>query len=154
MPFQKKDQKIKKSHIITLALVFVACVILRLWQFHYDTSYVELKGEELHVLIAKTPKQWHKGLGDRKNLGEYDGMLFLFPFSEKHGFVMRDMEFPLDIIWLSAGTVIDIAPNVPAKPQDRPYYPRLESNAVLELPAGWVTAHNLKIGDTLAPVKK
>lgn len=143
------EAKIKKSHLILLGLVVVAGIFLRFWQWHYSDSDVVLKGQTLHVLLAKTPKQWYKGLGGRENLGEYDGMLFIFPLYDKHAFVMRDMQFPLDMIWLAGGVVVDIAPNVPVFPQDRPYLPRVDNNAVLELPAGWVEAHNLQIGDKL-----
>jgi len=144
----------KKSHIILVVLMFVCAILLRVYQLHYDTSTVTLKGQNLHVLLAKNPKQWYKGLGGRSDLGEYDGMLFLFPYYEKHAFVMRDMQFPLDIIWLAGGTVVEIAPNVPIFPQDRPYMPRAEANAVLELPAGWVDAHGLKIGDEMGLAEK
>jgi uncharacterized membrane protein (UPF0127 family) len=81
-------------------------------------------------------------------------MLFLYPFFEKHVFVMRDMKFSIDIIWFNAGEVVDIAPSVPVQPQDRQYTPRASANAVLELPAGWAEAHKLQIGDHLEPVKK
>lgn len=150
----KRPQKIKKSHIITLILVFSTGLFLRVWQYHYSEEVVELKGVELNVMLAKTPKQWYRGLGQRESLGEYDGMLFLFPFYEQHTLVMRDMEFPIDMVWLSAGKVVDIAPNVPVFPQDKLYVPRVENNAVLELPAGWAKAHNLQIGDTLSPRNK
>lgn len=149
-----QDNKIKKSHIITLGIVLLAGILLRVWQFHYDTTHVVLKGQDLHVQLAKTPKQWYKGLGVRETFGEYDGMLFLFPFYEKHTLVMRDMHFSIDMVWLSGGKVVDIAPEVPVEPQDRPYMPREDNNAVLELPAGWAKAHNLQIGDSLEPVKK
>lgn len=154
MPFQRNQQKIKKSHLITLGLVAFFGIALRLWQFHYNTEHVILKNEKLYVQLAETPKQWYKGLGGRENMGEFDGMFFLFPFFEKHVFVMRDMKFSIDIVWFNAGKVVDIAPSVPVHPQDMQYTPRALANAVLELPAGWAEAHKLQIGDRLEPVKK
>lgn len=146
------DAKIKKSHLILLGLVVLCGILLRVWQLHYSEASITLKGSPLHVQIAKNPKQWYKGLGGRDNLGKYDGMLFIFPFYDTHPFVMRDMRFSLDMVWLSGGVVVDIAPEVPISPQDRPYIPRVDNNAVLELPAGWVKEHDLKIGDKMQTV--
>lgn len=148
----KSEGKIKRSHLILLGLIIASGIALRFFQLHYSDAQISLKGESLHVILAKNPKQWYKGLSDRESLGEYDGMLFLFPFYEKHGFVMRRMHFSLDMVWLAGGKVVDIAPDVPVFPQDRPYYPREEANAVLELPGGWVRTHGLEIGDTMTVV--
>lgn len=146
---KKQPAKLKKSHLILLGILVASAVLLRLWQFHYSNTTIILKGQELQVLLAKTPKQWYRGLGKRESLGKMNGMLFLFPFHEKHGIVMRDMQFPLDIIWLSGGVIVDMAPNVPVEPQDRPYLPRMTGNAVLELPAGSIERYGLRLGDRL-----
>jgi uncharacterized membrane protein (UPF0127 family) len=84
-------------------------------------------------------------------------MVFLFPETKTHGFVMRDMHFPIDIIWLDHGVVVDIAPSVPVEPGAiesdlRVYYPRKPANIVLELNAGWADAHKLRIGDRMAVI--
>jgi len=123
--------------------------------WYWPKAEIVLGGQTLNVLVAKYPWQWEKGLGDRKALGKYDGMLFLFPKVEQHAMVMRDMRFPLDIVWLSRGTVVDIAPNVPIQPnvpeeELRVYMGRLPSNMVLELPAGKAKEWGLKIGDKLS----
>ncbi len=146
---KKNNTKIKKIHFILVGVMLLSSVLLWFFQWGYSTEKIIFKDQPLHVLLAKNPKQWYKGLGGRQDLGNFDGMLFLFPFYEKHAFVMRDMEFSLDIIWFSGGTVVDMAPNVPVFPQDRPYIPRIEANAVLELPAGWIDRYDVKIGDTL-----
>ena len=112
-----------------------------------------LANQELTVLLARTPKQLHQGLG-RRDVMPKDGMLFLFPYPRKVGIVMRDMRFPLDIVWLGEGKVVDIAPNVATEPGVgeaglRVYYPRYEASMVLELPAGWASTNGLKIGDSI-----
>ncbi len=150
-----KKAKIKKTHAILLVAILLGLGISTFLQHRWSDAVIELKGEPLYVLVAKNGYQLHKGLGKRTDLGDFDGMLFLFAGENKRpGIVMRDMQFPLDIIWIQRGIVIDIAPNVPIEPgkeeQDLiPYYPRTTANIVLELPAGWVDQHELKIGDTL-----
>lgn len=134
---------------------FVICAIgLFLWQFRWPTATVVLKDTPLEVLVAKTPKHHFQGLGGRERLAPYDGMLFLFPFPRRIGIVMRDMNFPIDIVWLDGAEVVDFVTNVEPEPgvdeEDlTAYYPRAEVDIVLELPAGWADAHGLQIGDRL-----
>lgn len=150
----KHPQKIKKSYIVLFGLLVVVGILLRIFELRFSDTFLSLKGQELHVLVAKNPRQWYRGLGQRETLEPYQGMLFLYSFEEKHGIVMRDMHFPLDVVWFRNGKVVDIAPNIPVFPQDRPYIPREVNNTVLELPAGWALSHGLKIGDSLQVIEK
>ena len=147
-----RGQKIKKSYLILFLLLMGVGVLLKLFEYHFSDAEVLLKDQKLHVLVAKSPKQWYRGLGKRESLGAYNGMIFVYPFEDSHGIVMRDMHFSIDVVWFLNGKVVDIAPNVPVYPQDRPYWPRTVNNTILELPAGWVDAHGLKIGDSLTVV--
>lgn len=138
-----------------IGIFFATAIFLFFWQrFHWSSMSISLKDQELHVLVAKNIYQQYKGLGGRKQLAPYDGMIFPFYLLDKHTFVMRDMEFPIDIVWLKDGVVVDIAPNVPIEPDASEqelarYYPRTEANLVLELQAGWTQKNGLKIGDVM-----
>lgn len=139
---------------IFLVIFVVAAVVLHFTKYRWEEADITLAGVPLHVQVAQNNYQQQKGLGDRDTLAPYDGMLFLFPYPSRYAFVMRDMRFPIDIVWLSAGGVVDIAPNVPVEPgvseaKLRRYMPRSEANVVIELPAGWAERHDLKIGDRL-----
>ena len=139
---------------IVLLVLLLSVIGLWFWGWRWPSAVVGLKGQELNVLLAKTPKHHYRGLGKRDSLGEFDGMLFVFPLSRKLGIVMRDMRFPIDIIWLERGEVVDIAPSVQLEPDKgnlelKVYKPRVPANLVLELPAGWAAKHQLKIGDRL-----
>lgn len=110
------------------------------------------------MLVAKNQKHRFTGLGGRETIEPYDGMIFVYPLHKKQGIVMRDMQFPIDIVWFNGGLVVDIAPSVPIEPgrseEDLTvYYPRLPSNVVIELPAGWAAANALQIGDRLEVVE-
>ena len=148
-----------KFSLIIILGFFAAAIFMFFWQYHWDTATVHLTDQNLKVLVAKTPKQWHKGVGGRESLQPYDGMLFLFPESRRQAIVMRDTLFPLDIIWLDRGTVIDIAPNVPteigkSETELRRYHPRAAASMILEVPAGWTQKYGLKIGDKLTVVSE
>ena len=98
--------------LVLFVLFVVAFGFLKILEYRWPSTEVSLAGQELKVLVAKTPKHQYRGLGMRDDLGGYDGMLFIFPFSKKAGIVMRDMRFPIDIVWLEQGVVVDIAKNV------------------------------------------
>lgn len=144
--------------IVLFFAILISAAGLRLWQYHWPTAHIVVRENELNVLVAKTPEHWYTGLGDRSRLTPFDGMLFVFPVSSRLGFVMRNMRFPLDILWFDKGKVVDIAPNVPLEPgvtevNLRVYYPRIDANIVLEVPAGWAQAHGVVIGDAIRAVQ-
>lgn len=147
-----------KNHISNWQLIFLGLIIvfsfsLKLYyNYYWPKAQVRINNQTLNVLVADNIKHWQKGLGGRKNLGKYDGMVFLFSTTGQHVFVMRDMHFPIDIVWIKGDMVVDIAPNVPldfAKNEGDllPYAARDVSDKVLELKAGMAEDLNLKIGD-------
>lgn len=151
----------KPIHIIFLTAFLGSAIGLRIFQARApaDATEMTLAGKRLQVLVADTSLARHKGLGGREALAPYDGMLFLFSGAPtRHGIVMRDMQFSIDVVWFNDGVVVDIAPSLPIEPgageaELTPYYPRDKTNAVLELPAGWAAEHGLKIGDKLEDAK-
>lgn len=113
-----------------------------------------IAGRQIKVLVADNFAHLMKGWSDRKDMGEYQGMLFVFPGRGFHTMVMRDMNFPLDIVWIDGNSIVDLAPNLPPEPgraeaQLTPYSARLPSTLVLELPAGFIQLNKLQIGDKI-----
>lgn len=149
----------KKFYFIFFGIIILTMLILRLSQNRLPEIDVSLKGVKLHALVANTPERQQRGLGQRDNMAGFDAMVFPFVFPDRYGFVMRDMRFPIDIVWFNDGKVVDIAPNVPIEPNAKTeadlhvYYPRTIANTVVELPAGWSASHELKIGDILEGVE-
>lgn len=148
---------ISNSIKIVLSLFVVALLGVQLFRFYWPTTTVMLGGHPLYVQVADNAYRHHRGLSGRESLAPYDGMLFIFPFAKPYAFVMRGMKFPLDIIWLNQGVVVDIAPNLPPEdgvPEEqlKSYLPRKAATMVLEVPAGWTEKKGIKIGDTLEVV--
>ena len=102
--------------------------------------------------LAQTAKQWEHGLSNRSDLGDVDGMLFIFPRYHIPIFWMKDMQFPIDIIWISDGRVVDITHNAQVELSDKlpTYSPRVPINMVLETTAGWAEENNITVGDLLS----
>ncbi len=59
--------------------------------------------------VVTTQAAQAQGLGGRSDVPENYGMLFVFPTDQRVGFWMKDMQVPIDIIWLSdTGAVLGI----------------------------------------------
>lgn len=114
-------------------------------------STATIKDIDISVELAQTAKQWEQGLSDRPDLGYVDGMLFIFPQYHVPIFWMKDMQFAIDMIWLSDGQVVDMHQNVePASGGKLPTYsPSSPVNMVLETRAGWALENAITIGDIL-----
>ncbi len=64
-------------------------------------AQIAIVGEiPVKVEIVDTPDARTKGLSGRAELTGVDGMLFVFDTTERHGIWMKDMKFPIDIIWI------------------------------------------------------
>lgn len=103
------------------------------------------------IELSQTPKQWEKGLSGRSDLGDLDGMLFVFTQYHVPIFWMKDMLFGVDMIWMSDNKVVDITFSAPVENGDKlpTYSPRVPVNMVLETRAGWAAENNIRVGDEL-----
>lgn len=109
---------------------------------------IELKGQTIRVSVADTESARGQGLSGRAGLAADEGMLFVFPEDGEYAFWMKDMLFPIDILWISAdGTVVYMAENVSPDTYPQSFRPNAPARYVLELPAGYAEAHAVEIGD-------
>ena len=109
---------------------------------------VKINDIVLKVEVASSNKERAKGLSDRESLSADTGMLFVFNNSGKYSFWMKDMNFPIDIIWIDENSKI-VFIEKDAKPES---YPALlgglvDSKYVLETISGFASKNNIKIGD-------
>jgi uncharacterized membrane protein (UPF0127 family) len=115
---------------------------------------VIISGKKLLVDIADTPALQTKGLSGRQSLDENQGMLFVFPSEAKQFFWMKDMLFPIDIIWINKDEeIVYIDENAPIpEPNTADYKLPLYSSPkavkyVLEVNAGYSEKYSIKVGD-------
>ncbi|MBC8259680.1 MAG: DUF192 domain-containing protein [SAR324 cluster bacterium] len=108
--------------------------------------------KEISVEVADTVEKRSLGLGKRQGLKKGWGMLFIFENKKLQSFWMKDMQFPLDIIWLDDYKIIHILQNVqPVAPGEKPpiLKPSVPANFVLELNAGRAAELKLQLGQRL-----
>lgn len=109
---------------------------------------IQINGSIIKVTIASEPREQYLGLSGRQGLCSDCGLLFDFPSSQERNFVMRDMNFPLDIIFINKGRIIKIFENL-APENTEPltlYNSGAPADQVLEVNAGYARQHNLIIG--------
>ena len=109
-------------------------------------------GVEVVVEVIDTPEKQSKGLSGRPELGQNEGMLFIFPEPKQASFWMKDVEFPLDIIWIGEDLqIMDISINLPpCNTNSCPTYKPKESiKYVLEVNAGFAEKNSIKIGESV-----
>ena len=144
------------TYLLTLSL-FLIILIFGFANFlvkdGFDGKEAEIKiGDAIfQIEIADSFLKRQKGLSGRKSLKENEGMLFILPIAANYGFWMRDMNFPIDIIWIKNDKIIGISENL-ASEGSKPlkiYYPPSSIDKALEVSAGVVSAKNIEIGDML-----
>lgn len=146
--------------IVILAIVLgVAAVNLISNNFHFPfssqpKSTVTIDRQTFHVQIARTEQQKEMGLSNTATLPQDQGMIFLFATPDYYGFWMRNMKFPLDILYIARNKIVSIAynvtnPNNPSQPLPV-YKPSQPADTVLEINGGLSTKYHFSIGDSVS----
>ena len=96
-------------------------------------------GKGKYILeVARTAEAQEKGLMDRDSLPDDHGMIFVFADDQVRSFWMRNVHFPLDILFLdSGGKIVSIH-------QMRPYD---ENNTSSDYPARYAIELNKGVAD-------
>jgi uncharacterized protein len=116
----------------------------------YRQVNVSVNGQVLIADIAATDEQIVKGLSVKNTLAENEAMLFVFDNEAQYTFWMKNMKFPIDIIWIDADkTVVHIEHSLQPCSSDLlcpTYKPVDDSLYVLETVAGFAEKHDIAKG--------
>jgi len=102
--------------------------------------------------LAMSDEERAQGLMFREKINEDQAMLFLFEEEDIHSFWMKNMRFAIDILWLDGRKrIVHIENRVPPCPKDPcpSYVPAAAAAFVLELQAGFVEKHVLRLYDRI-----
>ncbi|MGY6529818.1 MAG: DUF192 domain-containing protein [Cyanobacterium sp.] len=115
------------------------------------TAKTIINGEQIDLEVAKTSAQQAQGLMYRDSIAPDRGMLFPFEFPRRASFWMKNVEMPLDMIFLYRGEVVSIEANVPpCEREPCPIYgPEAIVDNVLELAGGRAEQLNIQQGDRI-----
>jgi uncharacterized membrane protein (UPF0127 family) len=121
---------------------------VREWGIGNPNPSVMIGGEKVSVALAVTDAQRAQGLSGTAPLKADEGMLFVFPEDGLYRFWMKGMKYAIDIIWIDAdGRIVYIAPSLSPDTYPNSYGPDVPSRYVLEVSAGFASAHAVRVGD-------
>lgn len=102
------------------------------------------------VAVSDSFPERYTGLSDTESLGSNEGMLFVHPREGNQTYVMRDMAFPIDMVFVAEnGTIMTIHhAERPADGEDLEGYQGY-GKFVVELPYEFTTEHGIEVGDTV-----
>ncbi|HZE87321.1 MAG TPA: DUF192 domain-containing protein [Methylomirabilota bacterium] len=145
--------------IVVFGLLLIAFGAFVFFQFNNKYSALKPNGSvtigthTFDVEVVKSSKDEEIGLTKYRSIKEAQGMLFFFTQPSSPTFWMKNMKFPIDIIFINNNTIVSFVQNVPAQlptTQNPPLYqPEGASNYVLEINAGLVKKYNIKKGDNV-----
>jgi len=134
---------------LVLMLVSMAAVYV-LWPQLQPHTTLHLGDGIFTAQVAKTQAARDRGLTGTPSLSADNAMIFVYDTDGKWPINMKDMNFPIDIVWLNKDKqVIYIVKNVP--PESYPYQqftPKDDARYVVELAAGVVGQKSIDINAT------
>lgn len=155
-----KEEKIESEHkrrFLSLGFLFSYLVVilvgLALYSVRNDvylTETLTTKNHAYKLLISTTPADLQKGLGGLTSLPQDRGMIFVFKSLGTQCFWMKNMKFPIDMIWVTdAKTVAYIQSNVSPQTYPETFCPNVAVKYVIELNAGQAKSGDIKVGNKL-----
>lgn len=119
----------------------------------YNRTTVTAYGEDgtelatVDVRIADTFDKQYTGLSETESLSMGEGMLFVHDAETEHSYVMRNMSFPIDIVFLDSNGTVTAIFHAGVEGEDAPY--TATGKYVLEVPRGWANETGVGLGDTV-----
>lgn len=116
----------------------------------YDKLAVTVNGYNISAFIADTSEKRINGLSGVGNMSQDQAMLFILDSPSKQGFWMKEMNFPIDIIWIDNNdTVIHIEKKLEPCLSTflcPVYSPPNDAKYVLETTAGFADSLSIDVG--------
>lgn len=151
-----------KKIFIVYAVIIVIVIIIALIKFGGSlalpfgkSATATIKNQKFTLMVAQSEKDKTRGLSGRQSLSANTGMIFIFDKPGVYSFWMKDMKFPIDMIFLNNNKIDTMYKNIPPPAADentanlKVYSPKGNIDYVLELPAGTADKYSLKPGDTI-----
>jgi len=146
--------------IAVLIVVFVPMVAWVGYTVHADftspdygtAAIYDENGDYLESVegnVAVTWREQYIGLSNTDSLEDGHGMIFLHDTEREHTYVMRDMAFPIDIVFIDKEGRITVIHHVELENKEPLAEYRGQSKYVLEVPYHWTTENGIDVGDTV-----
>ncbi|ELY90317.1 hypothetical protein C483_12433 [Natrialba hulunbeirensis JCM 10989] len=156
-------ERVWKSLLAVAALLLIGALTLQIGliaaPWADDTRTLHVLDEDgdpkatIEVELADTAMERYTGLSDHDSLADGEGMLFIHASEGERTYVMRDMDFDIDIIFIDADREITSIEHARA-PEPGEDGEALEYTGqgewVLEVPRGYANQTGMEPGDEVA----
>jgi len=132
----------KKLTLVVLLIIFLFFLFMSI-----DSRTIRqvcFKDQCFSLEIADTPELRKQGLMNRESFPENKAMLFVFEKPGLYAFHMKNVSFPLDIVWLNKNKEIVFIHK--ALPEEKNIIPDSKAKYVLEINPGLL---KMSVGDKL-----
>jgi len=119
------------------------------WRTYYPELVPIIIGSTTaYASVADSMPELIKGLSDTPSLPDTVVKLFAFGSTGRHSIWMKNMNYPLDIIWLDeSGTIVHIVENVSPDTYPESFTPPKPARYVIETNVGFVASSSVSVGD-------
>jgi len=139
-----------KWPVLVLLLIASAYFFLGSISFNGEYSTVIIDGHSFLVEVADSPGERALGLSGRESLDEDCGLLFVFEKPGIYGFWMKDMKFPIDIIWINGDEVVYALSDLSPSSYPSVFNSPSMADKVLEVKAGTAERLGVAGGDKVS----
>ena len=144
-----------RLRVLALALALFWVQVLPVWAVDVNpplprgtVRIVGLTTMTVSAEVARSLPEKVRGLSGRPPLKTGQGMLFVYDRPQVIGIWMKDMKFPLDILWFHEGRIVKIEKNAPPlKPEGPERVYTAVGDMVLEVSAGFADRNKVREGD-------
>lgn len=140
--------------VMVIVIIGITWAGLLIGHRSYKRVIVTIGSDSFVARVADTEYKRSRGLSGTTTLASDEAMLFVFSEPQRTAFWMRGMNYPIDIIWIHGGRIIDMATRVPPTLETDEtkiprYYPRAAAETVVEVAAGTSDRLGVKLGDSI-----
>lgn len=124
---------------------FVILLLLLVFYLKPKTAEIKIAGKTFSAEVADNPLTRSRGLMHRAAASP---MIFIFPSETRGGFWMKNVKFPLDIIWIDSEKKIIGTDKMETcfEKECKIYYPPSPIKFALEVEADFVEKNKIKAG--------
>lgn len=141
--------RVPKLFVFIGILLFL--VIAAVYIFQLSQAKLVMAGRQFEVELVNSEPARTNGLSGRSSLPPDNAMLFVFDTASTQCFWMKDMKFPLDIIWVDTDRrIVHIEENLSPDSYPQSFCPHQPARYVIEVNAGVVQDTGIDIGDKLS----
>lgn len=114
------------------------------------TTQIFLPNTTLTATILDTDASREKGLSGLTGLKKDKAVIMVFNQPGRYGIWMKEMDFPIDVIWLNQDKkIVHLVSNMTPDSYPKTFIPPLEAQFIIEANVGTIAKNNLKVGETV-----